>query len=85
MVNGAIFLIGPQTPFVGNGEGDQTSLPAGEYMVKVYADSKRRLADDPTLLLGEDDFQGQAGLNTSRWRPGFRQAKSISASALKKE
>lgn len=83
MVNGALFLL---TPRKGQTDGKElTTLERGEYLVKVYVDLKGRLAQDPALLLGEDDFQGQTVLNNSRWREGFRQAKQISGTSLKKQ
>lgn len=82
MVNGALFLLAPT---LGNAtDGDQTpaSLPRGRYLVKTYADLNGRIADDPTLLLGEEDFAGQAEIERARWREGFRAAESIPGSKL---
>jgi hypothetical protein len=86
VVNGPLFLLSPKiSEAAKTGERKEAALPEGDYLVKVYVDSKRRLADDPTLLLGEDDFHGQTVLKNSRWREGFRHAKAISGTALKKE
>jgi hypothetical protein len=83
-VNGPLFLLGPQRPNrAKSGAGDEAPLADGEYQVKVYVDTKQRLAGDPTLFLGGDDFHGQTVLKISRWREGFRHAKTISGAALK--
>jgi len=57
-------------------------LPGGKYLVKAYVDTDGRLADDPALLLGEEDFRGQAVLEKARWREGLRRAERISGNAL---
>ena len=86
MVNGSLFLLAPkgsERPIEWSREN--AALAPGRYLLKAYVDFERRLAEDPTLLLGEEDFQGQGELRRSRWREGFRQAKSISGKLLKKE
>ena len=86
MVNGALFLLAPRDASRATVvEGDQTVLEGGRYLVKEYVDLKHRLADDPTLLLGADDFVGQAELNKTRWREGFKFAAAISGDKLIKE
>ena len=48
----------------------------------MYLDVKRRLADDPTVLLGEQEFYGQAEIQ-ARWRKGTRDAEVIRDKLLK--
>ena len=85
MVNGTLFLLAShdrETIAVWDREG--ATLARGRYLVKAFVDSNHRLADDPTLLLGEEDFFGQIELKKARWREGFRRAESISGAHLKK-
>ena len=58
-------------------------LPAGKYLIKAYVDTDRRLAAQPALLLGPDEFVGQTPIE-ARWRAGFPQAKVVSAASLQK-
>jgi len=86
MVNGTLFLLAP----TGAGRAPQwdpqrAKLPRGRYLVKTYVDSRRRLAGDPSLLLGEEEFYGQSELKRARWREGFRQAESVFGPQLTKE
>jgi len=59
-------------------------FPRGPFLVKVFVDSKARIAKDPTLLLSKEDFFGKAVLKARRWRIGFRQGKVIRGESLKK-
>jgi hypothetical protein len=86
VVNGTLFLFGPsQAESSADWDRDNVLLPGGRYLVKVYVDGRGQLAADPALLLGAEDFAGQAELNKPRWREGFPQAASISGTALVKE
>jgi len=82
MVNGALFLLSD-----GSAEWEQEhgSLPRGKYLIKAYVDVKHRLADDPALLLGSEEFYGQAVLANARWREGFRHAEKVAGPMLKKK
>lgn len=82
MVNGALFVFGQKSTDPASLE---KKLAGGRYLIKAYVDLERRLADDPTLLLGEEDFFGQAELKRPRWREGFRAAASIAGSKLLKK
>ncbi len=82
MVNGSLFLLAAKDqPPVWDASG--ASLPPGKYLIKAYVDAQRRLADDPTMLLGPDEFYGQTEIQ-ARWREGFPQAEVVSATRLKK-
>jgi len=86
MVNGALFLLAPKGSKVADKwDPENAKLARGRYLVKAYVDFKHRLADDPTLLLGEQEFFGRAELKRARWREGFRQAESIFGKLLKKD
>jgi hypothetical protein len=83
-VGGALFLFGPPPGHpAGDLDPERARLSPGRYLLKVYVDSRQRLAKDPALLLGEDDFQGQMELN-ARWREGFPLAERHSAGQLRK-
>lgn len=72
-VNGPLILLG---------ESDAAaSLPAGKYRIRVFLDSKRQLAEKPSLLLGEDDFQGELEIE-AEWKAGFKNAEVVSATEL---
>ena len=81
LVNGALFQLNPK-----NASGDQTEiedpLGGGTYLVKVFVDSHGKLTDDPSLLLGGEDFVGQTELKKSRWRDGFKNAPMVSSAKL---
>lgn len=76
VVNGALILFGQA-----DSQTDGT-LHRGDYLVKVYADTHHRLADDPTLLLGEEDLYGEVELRRARWRDGFKSAETVSGGDL---
>jgi hypothetical protein len=82
IVNGALFLFGTPDANANAPDPEHATLPRGDYLVKVYADTHHRLADDPTLLLGEEDLYGQVELKHARWREGFRSAERVSAGDL---
>ncbi|MBC8353648.1 MAG: hypothetical protein H8E66_16745 [Planctomycetes bacterium] len=85
MVNGAMFLLASRDAARATTvKGNEAVLGGGRYMVKVYVDLKHRLADDPTLLLGDEDFVGQAEFTRSRWREGFKFAAAVSGNMLKR-
>jgi hypothetical protein len=83
MVNGALFQFLSKDQAAKTAAEDR-ALGGGRYLVKVYVDSKGRLADDPALLLGDDDFAGQVELKQRRWREGFQRAPMVSAEKLAK-
>jgi hypothetical protein len=84
MVNGTLFLLkAKQSPGIDNHNAKNATLPRGRYQVRAYVDSDELLAADPTLMLSEKHFAGQATIKSARWREGFRQAESISGAALK--
>ena len=85
MVNGALFLLAPENREAFRDWSRETAkLPRGRYLVKAYVDSKEKLAKDPTVMLGDSDFAGQAEIRSARWREGFRQAESINGGSLSK-
>lgn len=85
MVNGSLFLLARKgSQGAPQWDRDNATPPPGKYLVKAYVDSKRRLAKDPALLLGSEDFYGQAELHRARWREGFRHAERVSGKLLTK-
>ena len=86
MVNGGLFLLAPQNSDEARAwDRENATLPRGKYLVKMYVDSDRRLAQEPSLLLGEKEFRGQAEIKRARWRAGFKHAESIPGDMLKRE
>ncbi len=63
-------------------DSESATLPNGKYLIKVYLDKQRRLADDPTILLGEEDYVGQTEID-ARWRKGFPEALRVPGNTIK--
>ena len=94
IVNGALFiLLSEQTASSAYATANNTTpdpphqnpLPPGSYRVKVYVDSRGTLADDPTRLLGDEDYVGQIEITEAKWQVGFPKAEFISAADLDAE
>ena len=84
MVNGTLFLLaGDGSSKPRNLNPEDATLPRGRYLVRAYVDSDGVLAKEPAAMLGEQHFAGQAEIKSARWREGFRQAETVSGSALK--
>ncbi|MGZ0172781.1 MAG: hypothetical protein ACKVHE_24855 [Planctomycetales bacterium] len=83
MVNGSLFLLKTKQSS-GNDKHNakNATLPRGRYQVRAYVDSDGLLAADPTLMLSEKHFVGQAEIKSARWREGFRQAESVTGAAF---
>ena len=83
MVNGVLFLLASRdAENASNVEAEQAQLAGGSYLVKAYVDLKRRIEDDPTLMLGAEDFVGQAEFTKTRWREGFKFGVTVPANKL---
>jgi hypothetical protein len=83
MINGTLFLLASElSPDQKIPDTESPTLPRGRYQVRVCVDAEGLLTSDPTLMLGEKQFEGQAEIKSARWREGFRQAESLSAAAL---
>jgi hypothetical protein len=83
IVGGPLFLLSPddrETTIDPNAK--PVSLPPGKYLVKAYVDRRRRLAEDPTLLLGGEDYVGEAEVD-ARWETGWPKAQRVSGADLK--
>jgi hypothetical protein len=80
MVNGSLFVFASQ-----DAAEHHDQLAGGRYLIKAYVDFKHRLEDDPTLLLGQEDFYGQTELKRATWRDGFKAAASVPGSKLLKD
>ena len=81
LVVGTLFLIaakGSATKL----DSERGALPPGRYLVKAYVDLQHRLTADPTVLLGENEFYGQAEIQ-AQWREGFQHAETLTATQLK--
>lgn len=82
-VVGSLFLFGPSgrenSPAI---DPENAQLAPGKYLLKAFIDSRNRLTDDPTVMLGKDDFVGQAEVE-ARWGVGFPEAEKIPGNLLK--
>jgi hypothetical protein len=86
MVNGALFLLAPrETKTRSDWDRERARLPGGRYLIRVFLDSKHRLADDATLMLGAGDYVGEMEIARARWREGFRHAETIQGETLSGE
>jgi hypothetical protein len=82
IVGGPLFLLraaGSQEDHDWDTEDGQ--LAPGKYLVKVYIDTRHCLADDPTVLLSEEDYYGQVEIE-ARWGRGYPQAERVSGDEL---
>jgi len=83
IVNGALFLMAPtDDEKFARWKMNRNKLPKGKYLVKVHVDRNARLADDPTLLLGKEEFVGQVEIENAQWQIGFPKAELISGKNL---
>jgi hypothetical protein len=86
IVNGALFLLAPRDGRDAiTWDRERARLPQGRYLVRVFVDSKRRLANDASLLLGAEDYVGQAEIVRARWREGFRHAEMVRGMSLSRD
>lgn len=82
-VVGSLFLFGaPEGEAASTLNAEDAKLAPGKYLLKVYVDSKNRLAEDATAMLKEDDLYGSAEIN-ARWGEGFPGAVKVLAKLLK--
>jgi hypothetical protein len=80
MVNGALFLL-PDT--TSDADNSPPKLTAGDYLIKVFLDRNGRIEKDPTAMLNNDEFVGQAKLTGANWKPGFKFSEVLEAKILK--
>ncbi len=82
-VNGTLFVFRQEDAGESAADrSDKIAIPRGKYQIKLYVDSRKRLNEDPTLLLGREDYVGELTLDVRRWRAGFKNAKKVSAESL---
>ena len=82
---GVLFLLRPPgSESTEERDPEDATLAPGKYLIKAFVDSKRRLADDPTVMLGEDDFYGQAEIQ-ARWGKGFKESEKIPGDVFEKK
>ena len=74
--NGALFLLGTDEERAKTWK-EKVTLPKGKYLIKAYLDKDGIIEADPTAILSNDAFVGQAELSKARWRAGFRFAEVI--------
>ena len=79
MVNGPLFLMAPTDSEQRRAWfASKNQLPPGDYLVKVLVDSNNQLADDPTLMLGEESVVGEFEIHNAKWNDGFPKAETVS-------
>jgi hypothetical protein len=82
-VAGALFLLNaPAATDAKKSDPESAKLAPGRYLIKAYLDSRRLLAKDPTVMLGDDDFFGQTEIQ-ARWGIGFRESEKIAGGLFK--
>ena len=77
MVNGALFLLGDHD--------DGGLKKGGRYLVRAYHDAKKKVASDPTAMLEQEDFFGEAEIPKAKWREGFRFAEVVDGGELTRD
>lgn len=83
VVGGPLFLFSPASSrSATDAKAEAPTLPPGKYLIKAYVDTKHRLAFDPTMFLGADDFYGQVEID-AQWGKGFPEAQRIPGDRLK--
>jgi len=86
MVNGALFKLAPtDARELAAWDRNDSTLARGKYLVKTYVDFEGRIANDPTMFLGQEAYVGQTEILKARWREGFLRAQTISAKDWAKE
>ncbi len=82
-VFGKLFLLrSEQTEKQVEWTSDDPVLAPGKYLVKAYVDSHGVLEKDPTAMLGEQDYQGQAVLQ-AKWGKTIPTADKLDGTMLK--
>jgi hypothetical protein len=85
-VAGVLFLFaaqaGSESKAADLSNPEAARLAAGKYLLKVYLDRNGHLSEDPTSLLGDDDYIGQTEIQ-AKWGEGFPAAEKISGKLLK--
>ena len=51
-------------------------LPAGAYLIRIYADTEQKTRNDPLYVLDDDEFVGQVEI-TGEWKPGYQPPKIV--------
>jgi hypothetical protein len=79
-VNGSLMLLRGANNDV-NWDPTGVTLEPGEYTIKAYLDSSHRIENDPGVLLGEEEFQGEMTVS-AHWNEGFKEAEVVSGKQL---
>ena len=83
IANGALILLAPvDSEARKKWKQTRNRIPPGEYLVKVYVDSKQKLSKAPTAFLGKDEYAGELAIEKAKWRFGFKNAEWISGKNL---
>jgi hypothetical protein len=81
-VNGPMILFSsPADSESSAGNRQAARLSPGKYQIRVFLDSDRQLAENPSMLLEDDDFQGRLVID-AHWNEGFKNAEVVSAAQL---
>jgi hypothetical protein len=79
-VNGSLFLLKPEQGRDG-WQREGVTLDPGRYQIRIYLDTKGKLAQQPTLFLEQDDYRGAIEID-AQWAEGFKDAEVVSAASL---
>ena len=83
MINGPLFVFGrPGDENMKHIDRVTKALSKGKYLIKTYADFDGKLAENPLLLLGEQEYRGQIEIENAQWRVGFPKAEMVSGKVL---
>ena len=80
---GPLFLLGTDEKRVAKWK-EKPSLPRGRYLVKAYYDSKGKVEANPTAILSNEDYYGEAEIEKARWRTGFKFREVVPGKSLTK-
>jgi hypothetical protein len=83
MVNGALMLTQSNLEPSNDEAEDVFPLQPGAYLIKAFVDSEKKIAESPTMLLGQSDYAGQATID-AKWEIGFPKAETFSGESFKR-
>ena len=86
IANGALIMLAPTEKQVfDKWKVQHNRLPPGDYLIKIYADTEKKLESHPTAFLPESDLVGQVEHKNAKWQVGFPKAEWISGKVIGRE
>lgn len=71
-----ILVTAPRNSPRGEHLKEKPLLPAGAYLIRIYADADRKTSKDPNYELGDAEFVGAVEI-TGEWKPGYQPPKIV--------